>query len=79
MGLGTKNRLQQTAEACKEHLRTTFAAQAVLVEDYIREIEGSGKNHDVTNWSQFSDLAHDNAAMFTRLDERFCKWLNGEV
>ena len=78
MGLGTKNRQQQTAETCKEHLRTTNPSQRVLVEDYIREIEGEGKSRDVSKWGQFSDLSRNTGDMLKRLDERFAKWLNGE-
>lgn len=79
MGLGTKNRQQQTAETCKEHLRTTYAGQRGLVEDFIREIEGEGKAHDVSHWSQFADLSRNTGEMLKCLDERFGKWLSGDV
>lgn len=78
MGLGTKNRQKQTGDLCKEHLRTTYPAQRVLVEDFIREIEGTGKAADVSNWGQFTDLAHNTGEMLNRVDERFGKWLKGE-
>ena len=78
MGLGTKNRQQQTAELCKEHLRTTYSSQRVLVEDFIREIEGAGKAHDPTMWGQFTDVSRDTGEMFTQLDAQFNRWLNGE-
>jgi hypothetical protein len=42
MGLVTKNRQNQTAELCREHLRSAHATQGSLVEDFIREIEGRG-------------------------------------
>jgi hypothetical protein len=79
MGLGTKNRLQQTAELCKGHLRADHAAQSVLVEDFIREIEGTGKANDPTRWSQFTDLSHNAEKTIQRVEEQFNKWLNGEV
>ena len=79
MGLGTKNRQQQTAELCKEHLRANYPTQGVLVEDFIREIEGTGKANDPTRWSQFSDLSHHTEKLLERLDEQFNKWLNGDV
>ena len=79
MGLGTKNRQQQTAELCKEHLRLTHPAQRVLVEDFIREIEGTGKAHDPTKWGQFTDVSRDTGEMFNQLDVQFGKWLNGEA
>jgi len=79
MGLGTKNRQHQTAELCKEHLRENFSAQRVLVEDFIREIEGTGKANDPAQWSQFTDLSHHADEMIKRLDTRFNQWLNGEV
>ena len=79
MGLGTKNRQQQTAELCKEHLRGKYPAQRVLVEDFIREIEGVGKANDPNQWSQFTDLSRDTGTMIERLDEQFNKWLAGDV
>jgi len=78
MSLGTKNRQKQTAEICKEHLRTTYPTQLVLVEDFIREIEGVGKAADVANWAQFTDLSHNTGEMLKRVDERSGKWLKGE-
>ena len=79
MGLGTKNRQNQTADLCKEHLRTAHVSQGILVEDFILEIEGSGKTKDILKWGQFTDMSHDIGAMKERLDEQFTKWLNGDV
>ena len=79
MSVGTKNRLKQTAELCKEHLRTTHPAQRVLVEDFIAEIEGTGKAQDVARWGQFTDQSRQTDPMFERLDETFKKWLGGDV
>lgn len=79
MGLGTKNRQNHTADLCKEHLRSTHVAQGILVEDFILEIEGSGKAKDILKWGQFTDMSHDIGAMKERLDEQFTKWLNGDV
>ena len=79
MGLGTKNRQNQTADLCKEHLRLTHAAQGTLVEDFILEIEGMGKSKDILQWSQFTNMDRNQASMLGRLDEKFNRWLNGEV
>jgi hypothetical protein len=79
MGLGTKNRQNQTAELCKEHLRAKYPAQRTLVEDFIREIEGTGKACDPTQWSNFTDVSRDTGKMVERLDEQFSKWLSGDV
>jgi len=79
MSVGTKNRLKQTADVCKEHLRTTYPAQLVLVEDFIREIEGVGKAQDIAKWGQFTDLSQKTDMMLNRLDETFKKWLGGDV
>ena len=76
MSFGTKNRQKQTADACKEHLRTSHPAQRVLVEDFIAEIEG--KDRVLTEWSQFTDQSWNTAAMLKRVDERFQRWLAGE-
>ena len=76
MSLGTKNRQKQTADTCKDHLRTSYAAQRVLVEDFIVEIEG--REHDVTRWQQFTDQSWNTGEMLKRLDDRFQRWLKGE-
>jgi len=76
MSLGTKNRQQQTAEQCKAHLRQKHMDKLVLVEEFIHELEGSGKDRDLTKWGQFTDASHIQAEMLKRLDEQFDKWLN---
>ena len=76
MPVGTKHRQQQTAELCKEHLRQKNASKLGLVEEYISEFEGSGKNHDITRWCQFSDMKDMKEEMLRRLDVAFDQWLN---
>ena len=76
MSLGTKNRQIQTAELCKQHLREKFQSNLGLVNEFITEIEGTGKNHDVSNWGQFADASWKNDEMLKRLDAEFEKWLN---
>jgi len=76
MALGTRNRQKQTAELCKQHLREKYRAKLSLVEEFILEIEGSGKNADVTRWSQFTDIKDIKKEMFQRLETRFENWLN---
>ena len=56
MGLGTKNRQKQTAAICKQHLREKYRDQRGLVEEFILEFEGAGKNCDVTRWDRFTDI-----------------------
>jgi hypothetical protein len=79
MGIGTKNRQNQTAELCREHLRSTYASQRTLVEDFIAEIEGIGKSKDILQWGRFTNMDRNTLAMLGRLDERFTRWLNGDV
>ena len=79
MGLGTKNRQNQTADLCKEHLRGSFASQGTLVEDFILEIEGSGKSRDILQWGQFTNMDRNPAAMLSRIDDKFNRWLNGDI
>lgn len=79
MGLGTKNRQAQTADLCKDHLRQTYASQGTLVEDFILEIEGTGKAKDILQWGQFTNMDRDQEAMLERLDDKFNRWLNGEM
>jgi len=76
MGLGTKNRQKQTAEMCKQHLREQSTDRLALVEEFIQEIEGTGKDHDIMRWSQFTDIKGIEEEMLTRLDQHFEKWLN---
>lgn len=76
MGLGTKHCQQQTADLCKQHLREKYKGRLALVEEYIAEIEGSDKGHDVTRWSQFTDIKDIKEEMLKRLDVHFEKWLN---
>src|ERR1017187_1554733 len=76
MGLGTKNRQKQTAELCKQHLRERNLGKLALVEEFIHELEGTGKDHDVTRWEKFTDIKGINEEMLKRLDSAFEKWLN---
>ena len=76
MSLGTKNRQVQTAQVCKEHLRQEHHEKLGLVEEFIQEIEGTGKNHDLAKWGQFADASWKNDEMLRRLDIEFEKWLN---
>ncbi|MGB8356114.1 MAG: hypothetical protein WCD79_19615 [Chthoniobacteraceae bacterium] len=76
MGLGTKNRQNQTAEICKEHLREKHKDKRVLVEEFIAETEGTSKNQDPNIWQQFTDMRGKTDEMLERLDAYFDKWLN---
>ena len=76
MGLGTKNRQKQTAEACKRHLRERYRDRGDLVEEFISEFEGTGKNSDLTRWGCFTDVRGIEKEMFQRLDGFFQTWLN---
>ena len=76
MALGTKNRQQQSAEICKQHLREKYQSDLGLVNEFIGEIEGTGKSHDVSKWEQFADASWKNDEMLKRLDLQFEQWLN---
>jgi hypothetical protein len=76
MSLRTKNRQQQTAHVCRQHLREKRHDKLELVEEFIVEIEGTGKNHDINRWSRFADASWKNDEMLKRLDVEFEKWLN---
>jgi hypothetical protein len=76
MPLGTKNRQKQTAETCKQHLREKCADRGELVEEFIAEVEGTGKNFDLTRWARFTDAGHIEKEMLHHLDVSFEKWLN---
>jgi len=71
MGLGTKNRQLQTADVCKLHLRHKHMDKLVLVDEFIHELEGSGKERDITKWGRFTDASHSQAEILKRLDEYF--------
>ncbi len=74
MGLGTKHRQQQTAEKCRQHLRQKYPDKLGLVEEFIAEVEGTGR--DITQWSRFTDASWNNVEMLKRVDAHFEKWLN---
>jgi hypothetical protein len=76
MGLGTKNRQKQTADICKQHLREKYRDKLGLVEEFILEFEGAGKNCDVTCWSRFTDIKDIKSEMLKCLEAHFEKWLN---
>jgi len=76
MSLGIENRQIETANLWKQHLRENHQRQIALVEEFIVEIEGTGKNHDVAKWGQFADASCKNDEMSKRLDAEFEKWLN---
>jgi len=76
MSLGTKNRQARTAELCKQRLREKHWDKITLVEEYIREIEGTGGRKDITRWGQFTDAKGIHADMLKRLDHHFESWLN---
>jgi hypothetical protein len=76
MALGTKNRQSETAQVCRAHLRENHQKNSALVEEFIAEIEGAGKNHDAARWLRFSDASWKNSEMLKRLDREFEAWLN---
>ena len=76
MGLGTKNRQHQTADHCKQHFREKYREKLGLVNEFIDEFEGTGRNQDITRWSQSADIKDIKAEMLQRLDEHFERWLN---
>ena len=76
MPLGTKNRQKQTAETCKRHLREKYHDRGELVEEFILEVEGTGKDSDLTRWGRYTDASHIEKEMLRRLDISFEKWLN---
>jgi hypothetical protein len=76
MALGTKNRRRQTAEVCKQHLRQKYRDRLSLVEEFISEFEGAGKDSDLTRWSSFTDVRGIDKEMLQRLDAFFETWLN---
>jgi hypothetical protein len=47
-----------------------------LVEEFIAELEGSGKSHDPTRWTKFTDAKHSTSEMLQRVDAAFDAWMN---
>ncbi len=76
MALGTKGRQNETAEACRQHLREKHRDNLSLVEEFIVEVEGAGKNRDITKWSRFRDARDIQSEMLERLDGGFQEWLD---
>ena len=48
----------------------------LLVEEFIVETEGVGKNQDVTSWGRFTNVKNKTDEMLECLDTAFDKWLN---
>jgi hypothetical protein len=47
-----------------------------LVEEFIVEFEGTGKDSDLTRWSSLTDIRGIEKEMLSRLDAFFETWLN---
>ena len=47
-----------------------------LVEEFIVEIEGAGKNRNVSNWGEWRDIKDGQEEMLKRLDFAFERWLS---
>lgn len=78
MAQGTKNRLLQNADICRQHLRETHAECPELVEEFILEIEGPEHENDPAQWSRFADIKQSTTEMRQRVDAAFNGWLAGE-
>jgi hypothetical protein len=74
--LGTKNRLKQTADICKQRLREKYPDKLGLVEKFIVEIEGPPNNCDVTRWGKFTEISDIKKEMFQRFEVQFENWLD---
>jgi len=71
MPLGTKNRQIQTSELCKQYLRDAHKDKLPLVEEFIQETEGFGKQQNIASWGQFTDVKGIDEAMLKRVDAAF--------
>jgi len=73
-------RNQEPAETNGGHLQAAspgkIPGQRGLVEEFILEFEGAGKNCDVTRWDLFTDIKDIKKEMLKRLEAHFEKWLN---
>jgi hypothetical protein len=76
MNLGTKNRQAQTAKLCKQHLRDKHSEKLKLVEEYILEVEGTGKDRDLTRWGSFTDIKGLTDDTLKRVERDFDRWLD---
>jgi hypothetical protein len=52
------------------------ALRGALVEEFIVEFEGTGKDSDLTRWSSLTDIRGIEKEMLSRLDTFFETWLN---
>jgi hypothetical protein len=78
MTLGTKHRLKEAADLCKQRLRERNPDKPELVEEFVHEFEGTGSERDINRWSQqFADQRQIDDEILERVDAAFEKWLNG--
>ena len=73
--LAAESRQIQIAELCKQHLRRKHREKPDLVEEFIVEIEGTGKNQNLSKWGRFADLSRKDDEILKRLDREFEKRL----
>ena len=71
MRLGTKQRQQQTAGVFKQHLRDKLKDKWVLVEEFVHDVEGSGKERHIAKWGRFTGASQIQHEMLRRLDAHF--------
>jgi len=76
MKIETKERMQESAELCKQHLARKYSNKLALVNKFTWAIEGSDKSSDCCRWNQFTDVRGIIEETLNRVDAAFEKWLN---
>jgi hypothetical protein len=74
--LAAKIRESEVAEACKALLHEAHHDALNLVEEFIVEIEGAGKDRDLSQWIWFAGAGFNTAKIPERLEREFQKWLD---
>jgi hypothetical protein len=68
---GTLGRIDAHADDCRAFVRQqTAATNPSLAEEFIKEIQGTGKEFDVKKWLRFENME--------QLKAELNKWLKGE-
>ena len=67
---GTLGRIAEHADKCRNYIRNQPKLERTLADEFIKEIQGSGKSFDPNAWQRFETMVQLKAGLDTRLNPR---------